>query len=535
MEQLLQEKEKKITFLESENTLLHNVIAQVPGHVYWMNKEGTYLGCNNANAQFFGFSSPDGFIGKCHNDFFNPDIAKQLHKVDQGVIASGKEYYVEEESVDTNNHPAIYLTKKTPFTNHEGETIGVIGVSFDISDRKKMEHDLKIAKEKAEASDHAKSQFIAVMNHELNTPLASIIGLVDLLKNGNLPPSEEKNMLSTIKNCTQHLLNLVNQVLDFTRLEKGNSHVDKTFINLSSVIQEVYNLLYITAKNKGLELRVHFNQHINTSIFTDPHILLQILINLVNNAIKFTQKGHVTIQVNVNSQKAQTIMLELAVIDTGIGIPADKLESIFQPFHQLKDAYTRESSRNGTGLGLAIVKKLSEQLNIKINVSSKPGQGSIFSLMGEFKTCDDNTLTTPVLTPSKKTSANKTNIKTSDLTIAAKKLRILLVEDDPVIQYIHRKMLERFQCHIEIVSNGHDAIKTENEYDIVFVDISLPDISGFEVIKTLRNQKPPTLQIIALTVHTGKKEKQACIQAGANKFINKPITQAKLRKILMQV
>lgn len=529
----IQNMEEKIAILETENIFLHNIISHVPGNVFWKNAKGEYLGCNNSQAKFFNLSSPEKIIGKRNQDFLSRDIAEELDKTDMEIITSGKEHCIEEAASDTNAQPVCYLTKKTPLYDQQGKLIGIIGVGFDITERKRMEKELVIAKQKAEASDHAKSQFLAVMNHELNTPLASIIGLIDLLKHGGLPKDEEKNIIETIEKCTHHLLGLVNEVLDFSKLEKHNYIVDKSYVNLTSLVKEVYNLLYIPAKEKKLKLKTSTDQNFNKAILTNSSMLLQILINLINNAIKFTNQGQVNLQVNILDQTTSTCMLEIVVSDTGNGIAADKLELIFEPFQQLEDGYTRQSSRYGTGLGLAIVKKLSEQLGMEIKVQSTLGQGSTFTLTGEFKTCDSVTPIPELSVATKKT--NKITIKTSKLMIAAKQPRILLVEDDPVIQYIHKKMLEDFKCRVDVTAYGRDAIKILDQYDIAFVDISLPDINGFEVIQSMREFNPACkTPIVALTVHNGKKEKQSCLNAGANKFATKPISRAQLRKILMK-
>jgi PAS domain S-box-containing protein len=536
MLKLLKKQEKMILSLQSENTTLRNVLEHIPGNIFWMDIEGKYLGCSTGIARIFNFSSTDEIIGKCNKDLFDQNVASALDSTNQAILASEKEVYLEEVGSTVNQQPTIYLTKKAPLRDKNGKIIGLVGSSFDITDRKKMEHELHIAKEKAVSSDHAKSQFIAVMNHELSTPLASIIGLINFLKQGNLTEDEHKKIIETIENCTHHLLALVSEVLDFSKLEKGNSNINNTFVDLSSLIGEVYNILNIHANNKGLEIQIKIDKKINASIYTDTRILLQILINLVNNAIKFTEKGYITIEAKLIEQKSHAVKLEIAVSDTGCGIPADKLDIIFEPFQQLEDTYIRQSSRFGTGLGLAIVKKLCEQLGVNIQVSSTKGQGSTFSLTGEFKTSALPSAANTDFATKEKNPTRKIGPKTGRIMLAAKKLRVLLIEDDPVIQYIHKKMLEQFKCRVDIASTGREAIEMLNQHDIVFADISLPDISGFDVIKMIREQNPENhIPIIALTVHTGKKEKQACLKAGANKFISKPITQIQLRKILTQI
>lgn len=532
MDEIIKEKEKQIQSLQDENNTLHNILDHIPGNIYWYDLNGHFLGCNKSVAKLLNLSSPEEIVGKTHKSLFKPGLADYLDAINTSILASGTELYLEEEAINAENQPAIYLSKKCMLYDKNSRPTGIIGTSFDITDRKKIENELKTAKEKAVASDHAKSQFIAVMNHELSTPLASIIGLINIIKQKNTAPDENRKIIDTIENCTRHLLSLVNQVLDFSKLDKGNVNPSKSFIDLPETIDQVHNLLKINANNKGLELNTHIDSKINESIFTDARILRQILINLVNNAIKFTENGHITIEAKLLGRNHGMANIRITIEDTGCGIPPDKLNLIFEPFQQLNDTYVRQSSRSGTGLGLAIVKKLCEHLGINIHVSSTKGQGSTFTLNGEFKTGDFKSESS-LLPIKKKDKTSKISPKTGNLMLAAKKLKVLMVEDDPVIQYIHKKMLDQFKCIVDVVSNGRDALKIIDAHDLVLVDINLPDISGFEVIKTIREKS--NVPIIALTVHTGKKEKQASLKAGANKFICKPVSLNQLRGLLTDV
>lgn len=538
--ELIQKKEEIITNLKSENKMLHNIIALIPGNVYWKDKDGRFLGCNNNVAQIFGYSSAKEIIGKLNKDLFDFKLASLTDRIDKEVNITAKEQYVEEKGLSSLKKPAIYLTKKLPLFDDNSQVIGILGVSFDITERKKMEEDLKIAKKRAEASSRAKSQFLAVVNHELRTPLTSILGLVDFLKQNNLPIEEEKNIIEAIENCTQHLLSLVNEILDFSRLETGEYNVRIDTVSLNAILYEVYGITKTLAKKKGLELRIESGPNVPKTILTDSRILRQILINLVSNGIKFTDKGHVTIRLNSLGKTSHRTKLEIMVVDTGSGIPANKLNLIFEPFKQLEDAYTRQSSRAGTGLGLTIVERLAALLDAVINVESEPGKGSAFSLIGEFKTLDGESAAGPhvmIIEKLRKKSTQKTSIvkKISSPSTLPKKPSVLLVEDDPIVQYVHNKMLTDLGCEVDVVSNGFEALNILKNHDIIFVDISLPDISGFEVIKTIRERSKNTkVPIVALTVYTGKEEKLACLNAGADEFTSKPISQTHLKKLLIR-
>lgn len=534
-ERLLKDQLQQLT---TENEILKNIIALIPGNVFWKDKKGRFLGCNNNVARLLGLESPVEIVGKTNSELLGGNVAELIDQNDTIVNSAGKESYFEEIGWDMYQNPATYLTKKLPLYDDQSNYVGILGVSFDITERKKMEEDLKIAKEKAEASNRAKSQFLAVVNHELRTPLASIVGLVDFLKQVDLPAREEQNIIEAIENCTRHLLGLVNDVLDVSKLEAGKYNVRHNVVNVSSLIQEVQGIVNSLAVNKGLELRVNIMPNTPESVLTDVRIVRQILINLLGNAIKFTDSGHITIQVKpVSTMVDQRVRLEFSVIDTGTGIPEDKLNVIFEPFQQLEGPYTRQSSRSGTGLGLTIVEKLTALVNGKINVTSEPGIGSTFSITCDFEVRDHSI---PNATDTQVHIARPVNRLTPFKVKAKAKLRrsprVLLIEDDPIVQYVHTKMLIDMGCDVDAVSNGHDALQKLDDHHLIFADISLPDINGFEVIKQIRELTAAQnhIPIIALTVYTGKEERAACLDAGADEFASKPITAQQLEKMIYQ-
>lgn len=419
-----------------------------------------------------------------------------------------------------------------PLKDLTGKTIGILGISLNITERKKMEEDLKIAKEKAEAANQAKSQFLAVVNHELRTPLASIVGLVNFLKRGELSPKEGKKIIQNIDNCTKHLMSLVDDVLDFSRLEAGKFDSRIQPVNLDPLLKEICGMLIGLAEEKNILLIIENDKRNAINVLTDARVLRQILINLITNAIKFTEKGKVVVRAMLTPLPQQKVRLNLMVIDSGPGIPEDKLEAIFEPFQQLDNAYTRQSSRGGTGLGLAIVKKLALLINGDLKVTSKVGVGSTFSLIAEMEKAKEEDQVASVNKPEAKQPTPLTPIYPDQLSY---KPLILLIEDDPIIQFIHKKMLVDLGCEVVTALSGHEAIQKLTTFDMIFVDISLPDISGFEVIRTIRTLYPEhQFPIVALTAYNGKEEKAASLNAGANTFKTKPISLKGLRKILLK-
>lgn len=520
--EMLKEKEAQYSVLKSERDLLLKIIALMPGNVFWKDKDGIFLGCNNNVAKILGLQNTNEIIGKRNHDLFNAALAIEADNIDK-TVTLGQEQFIEENGINAEQKPAIYLTKKQPLFDDKKNIIGIMGVSFDISERKKMESDLRLAKEKAEASNRAKSRFLALINHELRTPLTGIIGLIDILKKTDLSGIEAKSIITDLESCSQYLHTMVNNVLEFTKLEAGKVKPNKNPVNLIELTCDVFNILSALAKNKDLELFVKSNKNIPI-ILTDAKLINQILLNLISNAIKFTNTGSIIVHIRCKNIIDNIATIELAIQDTGIGIPHDNLDHIFEPFRQLEDTYVRQTSISGTGLGLSIVKRLSELLNVEIHVMSEYGKGSTFSLIGQFDIQQKNQMQhiKETKTPCAQTLRNN--------------IRVLLVEDDKIVQHIHKNMLSELGCKVIIANCGAEALNLPNNHDIAFVDIGLSDMSGFDLIKNIRSNDNYSndFPIIALTGYTGEIEKANCLASGANEVAAKPISIKQLEEILLR-
>lgn len=381
------EEEHKIALEHSKNEeifSLRNIIALMPGSVYWKDREGRLLGCNNNMAKMMQLNSPEEVYGKDDIELIGPELAVRIREIDNEVMSKDKPYWVEEKGENEMGEPAVYWTQKIPLHNREGKVVGLLGLSMDITDRKKMEEDLRAEKEKAEAANRAKTQFLSVASHELRTPLSGILGMARFLQEGSLTPEEEKEYIESIVDAANYQLSIVNSILDFSKLEAGKFSLNPAPLDLKILVEEVAGMLIAPAKNKNLDLLVDYEVTAPHNIIGDRCALRQVLTNLVGNAIKFTEQGHVVIKVRCSQQTARIAQFEIIVEDTGVGIAADKHDAIFEKFHQISDAYIRDSSRAGTGLGLSIVKKLVELMNGEIRVESELGKGSIFYCTLEF-------------------------------------------------------------------------------------------------------------------------------------------------------
>lgn len=521
------DKDELITELQKEIDSLKTILSMMPGNISWRNKEGFYLGCNNNLANILHYSSPAELVGKRAIDAISPELATQVDEIDLEVITSEKEKSTEENGLSIDGKPAIYLTRKSPFYDRHGNIQGLLSISFDITERKEIEAKLKNAKEKAEAANRAKSQFLAMISHELRTPLTSILGFANFLTQTDLALDTRLEYTNHIVNSGTYLLSLINSLLDYNKLENNKFELVISPLNFKTLMESIVSMLNGTAKLKKLSLNLDYDDTIPEILMTDNKIFQQILINLAGNAIKFTEEGHVTVEVKCLEKREQSVKLYIAVEDTGIGIPVREQQAIFKRFYQLENVYTRNESLMGTGLGLAIVKKLASLLNSKVSVKSAPNKGSTFSFVVDLNiaTADD--------------IANFTLDDDLDVveteTCSTIKPYVLLVEDDQLIQIIHKHMLEELGCKVDVIASAKKTLEMlDNNYDVLLVDIGLPDMAGFELIKTIRgkNARLAQIPIIVLTGYSDERESDRYVNAGANEIAIKPVSHQVLEEIL---
>jgi hypothetical protein len=409
----------------------------------------------------------------------------------------------------------------TPFFDEFGGLLGYRGTVKDISTRKKRIRDIQQSKSEAEKANKAKSQFLAMMSHEIRTPLNAILGLVDIFHDSSLSESQIE-WLNQMEGSAQLLLTIISDVLDISRIEAGSFTLDEQPIDLLSTINSAVDFFKDKIDKDLITLSVTVSHLVPIYVYADPTRIAQIIFNLVGNAVKFTKKGLICININ------QTVhdQTSISVTDTGIGIGKNALNQLFQPFVQADSSITRQYG--GTGLGLAIIKHLTELMNGEIKVESILNEGSNFTVTFPLKEITEQQLIT----------VNKAS-DLEPLDLAINKIRILVAEDNKANQAIIQLMLERQGHHVYIVSNGEEAIseiikETVQNYDLVLMDVSMPIKDGITATKELRDLGF-TLPIIAITAHAMNTEKKICLDAGMDDFISKPIRAIELKKLLVSL
>lgn len=422
------------------------------------------------------------------------------------------------------------LARAYPIRDDSGAIIYWFGTSTDIHDRILLEQELRLAKEKAESANLAKSEFLANISHELRTPMNAVVGLANILKRKQLTPEQQREFIDTMQMSAQQLMELINDLLDVVKLETRNVELESLPFTLHEVITEIISINAVKAKEKGIELHVNEPpETVTTQLQGDPLRVRQILMNLVGNAVKFTEQGQVILDIEFTPLHAEGQMaLHISVTDTGIGIPEHKLDTIFSKFSQADTSVTRKYG--GTGLGLSITKTLVELMNGSITVESKPGKGSTFRVTLPFQTSEmtsENTTHTDVQNTDEQWSDNHD-------------FRVLLVEDYKANVMVATSLLEAFGYSYGHAQTGREALdKLEQEhYDLVLMDIQMPEMDGFKATRLIREKElqsgTPRLPIIGITAHALKGDREKCLAAGMDEYISKPFQAEELKHIIQR-
>jgi len=383
---------------------------------------------------------------------------------------------------------------------------------IDITEQKNNEAHLRRARREAEASNESKSNFLASMSHEIRTPMNAVLGILDLLTDTNLT-EKQISLISTARDSGELLMTIINDILDFTKMDVGEQILQHTTFDLLLLLKNCISLLKHLADKKSLQLRIVQSPTLPQFVKGDPDRLQQILINLINNAIKFTEKGSITLFVNIDTQHNNHLTLRFQVCDTGIGIHPDNQATLFDEFTMVDQTYSRKYE--GTGLGLAICKRLIHLMHGEISVTSELAKGSTFEFTIDLEKAD--------------VKIAQKNLKQTPLLLPRANTRILLAEDNLANQMVIKSILEHAGLLVDLVSNGQEALQAvqHNTYEVVLMDISMPEMDGMSATKAIRQLTSPVAEIpiIALTAHTLSGDKERFLAAGMNDYLSKPINR----------
>ncbi|MEO1615229.1 MAG: PAS domain-containing protein [Planctomycetota bacterium] len=502
--------------LSHERDLLKTIINNVPDLIYVKDTAGRFVLANHAVLRLLGMKNQEEISGKTDYDFSPPEIACTCVADDQQVIRTGEPLLDREESrPDANGETIWLLTTKVPLRNPEGDVIGLVGVGRDITAQKKFEQDVLAAKEAADRANRAKSDFLANMSHEIRTPMNAIIGMTDLVLDTQLD-SNQRGFLSMVQESGENLLSVINDILDFSKIEAGKFELDTQTFDLRECIGDTMKTLGLKAHSKGLELAFRVAPVVPRFVLGDVGRLRQVLINLVGNAIKFTDDGEVFVQVELQRQTDDELELCVSVRDTGIGIPPERCEAIFREFEQVDTSVTRKFG--GTGLGLAISSRLVQLMGGTLSVESAEGVGSTFRFDVVMSLADAES----------ENHANRGIVYVGGT-------KVLVVDDNATNRTILQEMLNNWgmipvqaASAPEAIGLLKDAQSGDEPFKMVITDVHMPEVSGYELIKQLRSQESTAgIPIIVLT--SGRRDDLESAQLLAiSERLLKPIKQSEL-------
>jgi len=523
------EKIKTKDELAKNRAMLLEVLNSIPQSVFWKDKNGVYQGCNSSFAKDTGMD-PEKIAGKTDHDMpWLKNDAEAYISDDREVINSGRPKRHIIEQLTRSDGTRVWIdTSKVPLFEKNGESFGVLGLYEDITERKKAEAELLSAKEASEKANQAKSMFLANMSHEIRTPMNGIIGFTKILESTKLNDSQ-KEYVNILKTSTYHLLEIINDILDISKMESGKLKLVYEEIDISVLLDQVIEIFRPAAEKKHLSFSVGISSKINYSVFGDATRLNQMVSNLVGNSVKFTEAGLISITAEELERNGGLVRLKLSVADTGIGISADKVSKIFDNFFQIDGSYTKKYQ--GTGLGLAIVKNLVELMGGNIDVTSEPGKGSRFDLILPFKINEEKKI--EIKAPAALNKETEAIGKTG--------LKALIVEDEEINGKLALFMMRKNGFAADIADNGKKAVEMieKQRYDIILMDIQLPEMDGMTATGLIRERACSEAnfrtKIIVLTAYALEGDREKFIAAGADDYISKPLSEKELLSVISKV
>ncbi|MDB5941072.1 MAG: putative histidine kinase, unorthodox [Ramlibacter sp.] len=488
--------------------LLSALINSIPDVISYKDRNGVYLGCNEAYAAMLGVTATE-VIGRTAHEVFPREQAEAIWEQDQRVLGGMEERSFEEWFTYPDGHRELMHLKRNLLRGEDGRVTGMLAIGRDITERKKAEEEIRQAKELAEGATRMKSDFLANMSHEIRTPMTGVLGMLDVLAADKLTPVQQR-YVERIRASGRHLLNVINDILDFSKLETGKLELERIDFSMPELFDRLEPMTRHLAVERGLHLAFELEPDVPAVVRGDPTRLTQVLLNLVSNGLKFTDRGSVTVRTSqVRGDDAPGMRLRFEVSDTGMGIEAGTLSQLFAPFVQADSSTARRYG--GSGLGLAICKRLVEAMGGSIGATSEPGAGSRFFFD----------------LPLELGEARAVVRRGAAAAAPPQPRRILVAEDVEMNRDILQAMLGKQGHALVFATNGAEAVEKvqQDVFDLVLMDVQMPVMDGVEATRRIRRLQGPArgVPIVGLTANVMARDRDAYLEAGMDGCLGKPI------------